>query len=111
LDGEEAISLISKSNAGIILCKRSLEDSINQGQNQQQLQLSSKQQIILVNNPRAAFIKIINKIYPKRVETGTSNTAIISESATIGSNCYIGNNVTIGESCIIGNNVWSIQAI
>jgi UDP-3-O-[3-hydroxymyristoyl] glucosamine N-acyltransferase len=102
-DGEEAISLISSSNAGIILCKRSLEDSINQGQNQQ-LQLSSKQQIILVNNPRAAFIRIINKIYPKRVETGTSSTAIISESATVGSGCYIGNNVTIGESCSIGNN-------
>ena len=102
-DGDEAISLISRSNAGIILCKRSLEDSINQGQNQQ-LQLSSKQQIILVNNPRAAFIRIINKIYPKRIETGTSSTAIISESATIGSGCYIGNNVTIGESCSIGNN-------
>jgi UDP-3-O-[3-hydroxymyristoyl] glucosamine N-acyltransferase len=103
-DGEEAISLISRSNAGIILCKRSLEDSINQGQNQQQLQLPSKQQIILVDNPRAAFIRIINKIYPKRVETGTSSTAIISESATIGSDCYIGNNVTIGEGCSIGNN-------
>lgn len=85
-DGEEAISLISKSNAGIILCKRSLEDSINQGQNKQ-LQLSSRQQIILVNNPRAAFIGVINKIYRKRVETGTSSTAIISESATVGSDC------------------------
>jgi UDP-3-O-[3-hydroxymyristoyl] glucosamine N-acyltransferase len=97
-DGEEAISLISKSNAGIILCKRSLEDSINQGQNQQ---LPSKQQIILVDNPRAAFIRIINKIYPKRVETGTSSTAIISESATIGSDCYIGNNVTIGKNVVL----------
>ena len=30
-DGEEAISLISKCNAGIILCKNSLGDFINQG--------------------------------------------------------------------------------
>jgi hypothetical protein len=55
-----AISLISMSNAGIILCKKSLKDFINQGPNQQ-LKLPHKQQIILVDNPRAAFIKIINK--------------------------------------------------
>jgi UDP-3-O-[3-hydroxymyristoyl] glucosamine N-acyltransferase len=102
-DGEEAISLISRSNAGIILCKKSLKDYINQGQTQQ-LQLSPKQQIILVDNPRAAFIKIINKIYPKRVETRTSSTTIISESATIGSNCYIGNYAVVGKDCEIGNN-------
>jgi UDP-3-O-[3-hydroxymyristoyl] glucosamine N-acyltransferase len=102
-DGEDAISFISKSNAGIILCKKSLTDFINQGQ-KQQLQLSHKQQIILVDNPRAAFIKIINKMYPKQVETRTSSTAIISESATIGSNCYIGNYAVIGKDCEIGNN-------
>jgi UDP-3-O-[3-hydroxymyristoyl] glucosamine N-acyltransferase len=49
LDGEDAISLISKSNAGIILCKKSLTDFINQGQ-KQQLQLSHKQQIILARS-------------------------------------------------------------
>jgi UDP-3-O-[3-hydroxymyristoyl] glucosamine N-acyltransferase len=80
-----------------------MEDFINQGKNQQ-LQLSHKQQIILVDNPRAAFIKIINKIYPKRVETRTSSIAIISESATIGSNCYIGNYAIVGKDCEIGNN-------
>jgi hypothetical protein len=44
-------------------------------------------------------IKIINKIYPKRVETRTSSTAILSESAIIGSNCYIGNYTVIGKDC------------
>jgi UDP-3-O-[3-hydroxymyristoyl] glucosamine N-acyltransferase len=102
-DGEEAISFISKCNAGIILCKNSLEDLINQEKNQQ-LRLSLKKQIILVDNPRAAFIKIINKIYPKQVETRTSSTALISESATIGSNCYIGNYSVVGKDCEIGNN-------
>ena len=29
-DGEEAISIISKSNAGIILCKNSLKESLDQ---------------------------------------------------------------------------------
>jgi UDP-3-O-[3-hydroxymyristoyl] glucosamine N-acyltransferase len=79
------------------------KDFINQGRSQQ-LQLSHKQQIILVDNPRAAFIKIVNKIYPRRVETRTSSTAIISESATIGFNCYIGNYTVVGKDCEIGNN-------
>jgi UDP-3-O-[3-hydroxymyristoyl] glucosamine N-acyltransferase len=38
------------------------------------------------------------------VETRTSSTAVISESATIGSNCYIGNYAVVGKDCEIGNN-------
>ena len=109
-NGEEAISIISKSNAGIILCKTSLKEFIDNyylGQkSDEQLQQHSKQQLIFVDNPRAAFIKIINKIYynKDKKSVGISPTAIISESATIGSNCYIGNNAIIGEDCKIGNN-------
>jgi UDP-3-O-[3-hydroxymyristoyl] glucosamine N-acyltransferase len=111
-DGEEAVSIISKSNAGIILCKNSLKEFLdyqvrkNSGQD--------KHQIVLVDNPRAAFIKIINYIFniDKRSilgsgdggSTGISPTAIISESATIGSNCYIGNYAVVGKDCEIGNN-------
>ena len=115
-DGKEALSLISKSNAGIILCKRSLEEFIdknyynNNNYNYYHYQSSShslakKQQFIFVDNPRAAFIKIIYKIYNKdKKSIGISPTAIISKSANIGSECYIGNNAIIGEDCIIGNN-------
>jgi UDP-3-O-[3-hydroxymyristoyl] glucosamine N-acyltransferase len=104
-EGEEAVSIISTSNAGIILCKNSLKEFLDQYyQEEKRNNTLVKQQIILVDNPRAAFIKIINKIYPKRVETRTSSTAIISESATIGSNCYIGNYAVIGKNCEIGNN-------
>ena len=105
-DGEEAISLISQSSAGIILCKRSLEEFIDQHylekKNDAQVQRCS---IIMIDNPRAAFIKIINKIYNKdKKGVGISPTAVISESATIGSDCYIGNNAIVGEECKIGNN-------
>ena len=105
-DGEEAISLISQCRAGIILCKRSLEEFIDHyylGQkNNAQVQRCS---IILVDNPRSAFIKIINKIYNKdKKGVGISPTAVISESATIGYDCYIGNGVVIGIDCKIGNN-------
>jgi UDP-3-O-[3-hydroxymyristoyl] glucosamine N-acyltransferase len=104
-DGEEAVSMVSKSNAGIILCKNSLKEFIDQNY-QSSFFLIKKQQLIFVDNPRATFIKIINKIYnkdKKGVVGGISSTAIISESA-ISSDCYVGNNVTIGESCSIGNN-------
>ena len=101
-DGEEALSLISKSNAGIILCKGSLEKAI--AQNYQFSDPSKKRQLIFVENPRAAFIKIINKIYNSDNKNGgISLTAIISPRADIGTNCYIGNNVVIGEDCKIGN--------
>jgi UDP-3-O-[3-hydroxymyristoyl] glucosamine N-acyltransferase len=101
-DGEEALSLISKSNAGIILCKGSLEKAI--AQNYQFSDPSKKRQLIFVENPRAAFIKTINKIYNSDNKNGgISPTAIISPRADIGTNCYIGNNVVIGEDCKIGN--------
>jgi UDP-3-O-[3-hydroxymyristoyl] glucosamine N-acyltransferase len=117
-DGEEAISTISKSNAGIILCKTSLKEFIDQ--NYGSFYLSSNfsmkgQQLVFVDNPRVAFIKIINKIFNKDKRSilgssdfsnskGISPTAIISQSATIGSNCYIGNYAVVGKDCQIGDN-------
>src|SRR5918999_282395 len=114
-EGEEAVSIISKSNAGIILCKNSLKDFLDQYYQVRKSNAELKHQIILVDNPRATFIKIINNIFniDKRSilgsgdgggGTGISPTAIISESATIGSNCYIGNYAVVGKDCEIGNN-------
>jgi UDP-3-O-[3-hydroxymyristoyl] glucosamine N-acyltransferase len=100
-DGEEGLSLVSKSNAGIILCRGSLEKAIAQYQFSD---LSKDQQLIFVENPRAAFIKIINKIYNSdNKNVGISPTAIISSKASISTNCYIGHNVVIGEDCTIGD--------
>src|SRR5918999_1811501 len=113
-EGEEAVSLISKSHAGIILCKNSVESFMDQyyqratedKEQQQHLVLEQQQkqkeqqhqQLIFVDNPRAVFIKIINKIYNKnKKKVGISPTAIISKTATIGSDCYIGNYTVIGE--------------
>src|ERR687891_1049506 len=114
-DGEEAVSIILKSNAGIILCKNSLKEPLDQYYQVRKSKASREHQIVLVDNPRATFIKIINKIFKidKRsilgsgddgAGTGISPTAVISESATIGSNCYIGNYVVVGRDCEIGDN-------
>ena len=102
LDGEEAVSLISKSSAGIILCEKGLEGFIDQyGQRLEDLHMKhERQQLVFVDNPRAVFIKIVNKMFfPKNVKTGVSPTAIISVTASIGSDCYIGNNAIVGEEC------------
>jgi UDP-3-O-[3-hydroxymyristoyl] glucosamine N-acyltransferase len=64
-EGEEAISLISKSNAGIILCKKSLEAFIDQYYQGAEKLHRQQQQLIFVDNPRAVFIKIINETYNK----------------------------------------------
>jgi UDP-3-O-[3-hydroxymyristoyl] glucosamine N-acyltransferase len=115
-DGEEAVSIISESNAGIVLCKNSLKEFLDEYYRLQKKNYARlRHQIILVDNPRAAFIKIINKVYYNKdkdsivvdgiVGSGSiSPTAIISESATIGSNCYIGNYAVVGKNCEIGNN-------
>src|ERR687896_1364286 len=114
-DGEEAVSIISKSNAGIILCKNSLKELLDQYYQVRKSKTSLEHQIVLVDNPRATFIKIINKIFKidKRsilgsgddgAGTGISPTAVISESATVGSNCYIGNYAVVGRDCEIGDN-------
>ena len=73
----------------------------------------TKQHLILVDNPRLAFIRIVNRIRnnnsrkrrrKKKLLTGISPTAVISENAKIGTNCHIGNFVVVGDNCNIGDN-------
>lgn len=68
--------------------------------------------LIKVDNPYVAVSKLL-QIYEsmKPKKTGISSLAYISESAKIGSNCYvapfvyIGDNVTIGDNCVINPHV------
>ena len=94
---EKAASFVSRSNAGIILCKKDLEGFVHP-------QPGKKQQFIFLDNPRLAFVHITNQIYNKKKMIGISSHAIISESAKIGSNCYIGHYATIGDNCMVGDN-------
>src|ERR687897_675079 len=108
-DLEKAIMIISKCNAKVILCHRSLEGLV--------YPKSGKQQsLIFVKNPRLAVMKIINEIYyspsVNRNKRSRQNDEIvvapsmstISKSARIGKNCSIGNFTKIGDKCIIGDN-------
>jgi UDP-3-O-[3-hydroxymyristoyl] glucosamine N-acyltransferase len=115
-NGEYGAYLISKSDAGVILCKKSVQDFIsNYGYNPYKPHKNKakanhgKQQLILVDNPRLAFIRIVNRLKNKKEEEkkmfiGISPMAVISDSAKIGANCQIGNFVVIGDNCSIGDN-------
>ena len=94
---QKATSVVSRSNAGVILCKKDLEGFVHP-------QPGKKQQFIFLDNPRLAFVHIANQIYNKKKMIGISSHAIISESAKIGSNCYIGHYATIGDNCIVNDN-------
>jgi UDP-3-O-[3-hydroxymyristoyl] glucosamine N-acyltransferase len=97
-DGQKAISCILSSNAGIILCKKSLLGFVSPKISQQQL-------LVFLDNPRLAFVRIVNEIYnKKRGPVGISPNALISKTASIGSNCFIGDYTTIGDNCKIGDN-------
>ena len=113
--GEYGAYLISKSDAGVILCKKSVQDFISvYGYNPYRSRKTAranhiKQHLILVDNPRLAFIRIVNRLKNKKEEekkmlAGISPTAVISENAKIGTNCCIGNFVVIGDNCNIGDN-------
>ena len=57
-----------------------------------------------LDNPRYAFVKIMNQMYNKKNTAGISARSVISETAKIGSGCYIGDYTVIGDDCIIGDN-------
>ena len=95
--GEKALSSIHNSNAGIIICRNDMKGIINPTPGRNQL-------LIFVENPRFVIIQIINQVYKRKIPSGISNNASISDSSKIGSNCYIGHNVDIGDNCVIGNN-------
>jgi UDP-3-O-[3-hydroxymyristoyl] glucosamine N-acyltransferase len=63
-----------------------------------------EQQFVFVDNPRLVFVQVVKQIYEKKKVVGISKSAVISENAKIGSNCYIGDYVVIGDNCRIGNN-------
>jgi UDP-3-O-[3-hydroxymyristoyl] glucosamine N-acyltransferase len=94
-EGEKGASIISNSNAGIILCKKSMEGIIHPK--------PGKQQFYFMDDPKFTFFLIMRQIYKKKKMVGISPRAVISETAKIGSGCYIGDYTTIGDNCTIGD--------
>lgn len=96
-DEYKDILSISKSNAGVILCKRSMEGFVYPKNKDGQL-------LVFVDNPRLEFTKIAKRINPEPPKVGISPHSIVSDSAKIGRDCFIGDFVVIGDNCTIGDN-------
>jgi UDP-3-O-[3-hydroxymyristoyl] glucosamine N-acyltransferase len=94
-EGENAANKIVRSNAGVILCKKSMKGIV---------QPKPGQAFFYVDNPRLIMVRVLNLMYDKTKRSGLSNRAAISGEAKIGSNCYIGDFSIIGDNCTIGDN-------
>jgi UDP-3-O-[3-hydroxymyristoyl] glucosamine N-acyltransferase len=100
--GDKAIDHISKSNAGVILCKKDMMGKIHP---------KDGQQLFFIDNPRLAFVLLLKNNSVKKINTGISNSSEVSHLNKIGKNSSIASftvvdeNSTIGDNCIIGNRV------
>lgn len=94
-EGDRAVDLISQSNAGVILCKKSLYGFVH---------ARKDTQLIFLDNPRLVLVNLANKIFKEREKmVGISDNAVISKTTKMGARCYVGDYTVIGENCEIGN--------
>lgn len=94
-EGEKAINYISKSNAGIILCKDSMIGKVNP---------KNGQQLYFLNNPRLAFVQLFHKYSNTTGVKEVSQYLQMHPSARVGGGCSIGPYSVIGKDCVIGDN-------
>jgi len=98
-EDERAAKLINKSESSIVICSFRLDlDGWN----------FNGKTLILVPQPRLAFIKVTNKFFPwRKTISGVHPTAIVSTlaqvhpSAYIGPHCVISDDVEIGENSVL----------
>jgi UDP-3-O-[3-hydroxymyristoyl] glucosamine N-acyltransferase len=87
----KALESAVMSQAGCVLVPQSFDGQLNTA-------------LIRVADPRVAFAKALESIYPRqRPASGIHSTAVIAPSAQVGHNCYVGAYVCIGENARIGD--------
>jgi UDP-3-O-[3-hydroxymyristoyl] glucosamine N-acyltransferase len=91
---EKNLGKLPSLKAGIVICPSNVNIDWNENVN-----------YILVDRPRDAFRKVMEKFFMMTPMVGISKSAIIDSSSTIGEDCFLGNNVVIEENCIVGNSV------
>lgn len=88
---KKAIETASSSRAGCLLVPIDFDQS-------------GSWSLIRVAEPRRAFTKILDVLYPKKKRgAGVHRTAIVSDTAKLGPDCFIEAYVTIGEDAVVGS--------
>ncbi len=90
-DANEARELIFSSKARVIICSRHHTFSSKDFKGKT---------LIMVENPRRSFIKIVKHFFTEKVQYGISKKAIIDRRAEIHPEVYIGPNTTVGKAVI-----------
>ena len=93
--GEKGLSYISRSRAGVILCKKEMQGLVHP---------NNRQLLVFMDNPRLTFVRVAREMTRQQQLVGVSPRAVISEKSKIGSGCYIGDYAVIGDNCTVGNN-------
>lgn len=79
-------------DVSLLLCKKDLEGRNN------------FPNVLLCDDPRNAFIRLMELSDSKEKEVGVHPSAVVSDDVIIGANVYIGPNVVIGKEVVIGDN-------
>ncbi len=100
LTGKQAVGLVSQTKAGVILCSKNLI--------QTSIELGNKT-LIVVEEPRLSFIRIVNAFFIPPKPNGIHPTSVISPDAEIARDVYVGpltyvGNCKIGEGSVIYGN-------
>ncbi|HEX6282903.1 MAG TPA: LpxD N-terminal domain-containing protein [Nitrososphaera sp.] len=93
--GQKGLSYISRSKAGVILCKKEMQGLVHP---------NSKQLLVFTDNPRLTFVRVTKEMRHQERLVGISPRAVISEKSKIGSGCFIGDYAVIGDNCSLGDN-------
>jgi len=101
-EGEEAIPLIKRSNAGMLLVHESVPKLDR---------VAGNSCLVAMKNPRLGFIRCLNTFFRSKPLAGAHKTAVIDAETvlpkqfSIGAQAIIGKKVIIGEGVIIGPRV------
>ncbi len=102
LPGDQAASLIEKSNAGILLCNKELRGKVKPAR--------TNQLIVFLDNPRRTFVMFAGPLQDMLEAKSNEGhprvalTSVVSNSANVGLNCTIGAYSIIGANSVIGDN-------
>lgn len=91
-DPDKLATILQDCKAGALLCSFS------------DFKSPSQTALIFVSNPRLSYIRVLKRFFEETKPGGIHPTAVISESAKIGRNVYIGQYAVIDADCVVGAN-------
>jgi len=86
---EGAAARIGASDAGVVLCTPEAATTI---------EVSDSRTLLLVSNPRLAFIRVMNRFFAPPRPVGIHPTAVIHPEAKLGKDVYIGPFTYVGKA-------------